>query len=69
LGLKIKNKLSQLGVKYPVIGGMADEWISYIVSTEQYTKGGYETSVSFYGPDLGNTIVKGMLEAAIPLTE
>jgi neutral ceramidase len=69
LGLKVKNKLSQLGVKYPVIGGLADEWISYIVSTEQYNKGGYETSVSFYGPDLGNTIVQAMLEAAMPLAE
>lgn len=69
LGLKVKNKLSQLGIKYPVIGGLANEWISYIVSTEQYNKGGYETSVSFYGPDLGDTIVQGMLKAAVPLAE
>ena len=69
LGLQVKNKLSQLGVKYPVVGGLADEWISYILSAQQYHNGGYETSVSFYGPDLGNTIVQGMLQAAKPLTE
>jgi hypothetical protein len=68
LGLLIKNKLSDKGVTYPVIGGLADEWISYIVTKEQYNKGGYETSVSFYGSDLGDTIVEAMLEAAIPLT-
>jgi hypothetical protein len=68
LGLLIKSKLSDKGVTYPVIGGLADEWISYIVTKEQYNKGGYETSVSFYGPDLGDTIVQAMLEAAIPLT-
>lgn len=32
-------------------------------------KGGYESSVSFYGKDLGDVIVKGMLETANPLTD
>jgi len=69
LGLNIKADLLIRGVKYPVIGGLANEWISYILSEKEYHKGGYESSVSFYGKDLGDVIVRGMMETAIPLTE
>ena len=67
LGLKVKNALFAAGMKYPTIGGFGNEWISYILSAEQYEKGGYEASVSFYGPELGETIVQGMIEAGKPL--
>ena len=70
LGLQIKSELKAKGIKYPVIGGLANEWISYILSAEQYNNGaGYESSVSFYGETLGEVIVKGMLDTAKPLTE
>jgi len=69
LGLKVKDDLLGMGIKYPVIGGLANEWISYILSEKEYHKGGYESSVSFYGKDLGAVIVTGMMETAIPLTE
>jgi len=64
LGEPIKKHLLDQGIHYPVIGGMANEWISYILSKEQYQKGGYETSVSFYGPELGPTIHQAMITAA-----
>ena len=67
LGLDVKNRLKKEGVAHPVIGGLANEWISYILSAEQYKKGGYESSVSFYGPQLGETIVTGMIDAVEPL--
>lgn len=69
LGLSIKDNLKIKGIKYPVIGGLANEWISYILSEEEYQKGGYESSVSFYGKDLGDVILRGMMDTAIPLTE
>ncbi len=69
LGLKVKQKMSASGIKCPTIGGFANEWISYILSSEQYEKGGYEASVSFYGPELGKTIVEEMIEVATPLAE
>ncbi len=69
LGLEIKNNLNAQGVKYPVIGGLANQWISYIMSEEAYDESGYEASVSFYGKELGNVIVKGALNAADPLTK
>jgi hypothetical protein len=67
LGLEIKNELKKNGIKYPVIGGLANQWISYILSEEEYDKSGYEASVSFYGKELGSVMVKAMLDTAKPL--
>jgi hypothetical protein len=62
LGLEIKDRArAATGAKYPVIGGLADVWVSYILPTDEYRKGGYEASVSFYGETLGPTIVEGVL--------
>jgi hypothetical protein len=51
----------------PVIGGLADEWVSYILSAEEYKKGGYEASMSFYGETLGQVIVEGVVKGAMHL--
>lgn len=62
LGLEVKKQARQItGAAHPIIGGLADEWISYILTLEQYNLGQYEASVSFYGPKLGDTIVEGAL--------
>ena len=68
LGGYIKKQLESKGVAYPVIGGLANEWLSYILSPAQYAKGGYEASVSFYGPELGPLISQSMMKAAGSLT-
>lgn len=63
LGLKLKAETARItGAAHPVIGGLANEWISYILSAEAYEAGGYEASVSFYGPELGERIVHGALD-------
>jgi hypothetical protein len=60
LGLEIKESAKQLtGAKHPTIGGLADAWLSYILPEAEYSRGGYETSVSFYGPKLGAAVVDG----------
>jgi hypothetical protein len=69
LGSLVKENLKVAGARYPVIGGLANEWISYILSEEAYESGGYEASVSFYGDGLGSTIADGMVRAGLPLTE
>ncbi len=70
LGLKIKKELRENGVEYPVIGGLANEWISYILSPEQYNgDGGYEASVSFYGESLGPVIVEAMKQVAFEVIQ
>ena len=68
LGLEIKQRGRAIsGVEHVAIGGLADEWVSYILSDAEYAKGGYEASVSFYGPDLGATIVEGVAEGMLQL--
>jgi hypothetical protein len=65
LGLRVKSETAKItGAPHVVVGGLADEWISYILSEREYREGGYEASVSFYGPTLGEVIVKGMIEGA-----
>jgi hypothetical protein len=64
LGLQIKARTNAItGARHAAIGGLANEWISYILTAESYIQGGgYEASVSFYGPELGDRIMKGALE-------
>jgi hypothetical protein len=65
LGMDIKTKAHQWsGAPCVTIGGLADEWVSYILPAEEYRKGGYEASMSFYGETLGKTLVEGILRGA-----
>jgi hypothetical protein len=65
LGLDAKSKVTQItGASSVTIGGLADEWVSYILPAEEYQKGGYEASMSFYGETLGATLVEGIVRCA-----
>ena len=65
LGIEAKAKARQTtSASCVTIGGLADEWVSYILPAEEYRKGGYEASVSFYGETLGSTMVEGVLRAS-----
>jgi neutral ceramidase len=69
LGQKIKKSLIGNGITHVAIGGLANEWISYILSRDQYLLGeGYESSVSFYGSNLGALISDEAIKIAQPLT-
>jgi hypothetical protein len=62
LGQQIKTEAAHAtGVKCPTIGGLADAWISYMLPADEYHRGGYESSVSFYGETLGPTVVTGAI--------
>lgn len=63
LGVQIKQALAGAGARHPIILGLANEWISYILPPEEYTQGGYEPGVSFYGDQLGPTVVAQAIEA------
>ena len=53
---------------HATIGGLANEWISYILTREQYSGGGgYESSVSFYGPGLGDLISTEVIKTSASL--
>ena len=50
--------------KAAVIERLAGEdWRADILPAEEYRKGGYEASMSFYGETLGSTMVEGILRA------
>ncbi|MBN1351763.1 neutral/alkaline non-lysosomal ceramidase N-terminal domain-containing protein [candidate division KSB1 bacterium] len=68
IGLDIKKKLRQNGIEHPVIVGLANKYIGYILTQEEYHKGGYEAAVSFYGETLGAEIEKGIIDAGMQAT-
>lgn len=63
LGLEIKEGLSNAGAKHPIIVGLGNEWISYMMPPEEFDQGGYEPGVSFYGETLGPEVVKQAIAA------
>ena len=64
LGIHIKQEIARdIGAQHVVIGGLANAWISYILSPHEYDRGGYEASVSFYGRELGDQVVAGAILA------
>lgn len=65
VGLDLRLKaVAAAGMRRGIVAGLADEWISYILSPEEYRKGGYEASVSTYGETLGPTILGALVRAA-----
>lgn len=68
LGLEVKKRVRRaLGLPHVVVGGLANEWVSYILSPAEYRRGGYEATISFYGEELGPTIVEGVVKTATQL--
>jgi len=67
LGLAMKRDSTALGAKFPMAIGLADDYVGYILSSEQYRQGGYESGTSFYGPELGTQLVGEMKETVRPL--
>lgn len=62
MGLQIRQEAERQGYWPVAIIGLANSYIGYILSEEEYLTGGYESTVSFYGPKLGQTIEKGFQE-------
>jgi hypothetical protein len=67
LGLAMKKDAAALGARYPMVIGLANDSIGYILSPEQYRQGGYESGTSFYGPQLGAILVSQMKQTVRPL--
>jgi neutral ceramidase len=64
LGIEIKERVKEATqAKVVTIGGLADEWVSYILPVDEYRRGGYEASMSFYGETLGPTVVEAVVRA------
>ena len=68
LGLDIKRRVAKAtGVRFVVIGGLADEWLSYFLTEAEYQRSGYETTLSYFGPDAGPKLVDAIVHGALHL--
>ena len=65
VGLDVERRLTMLGVKHPVVVGLANDYIGYIVNAKEYAHGGYEVDQrSYYGPSLGERLAKATGDSA-----
>lgn len=60
LGLGLKEVARKAGFTCPLIVGLSPRDLCYILDKPGYIKGGYEASMSFYGPELGEMVVGGL---------
>lgn len=60
LGLDVKRRAKSAGAEHAAVAGLAGRDVSYILSEEQYNRGGYEAAMSFYGPKLGEQVVSAL---------
>jgi len=63
IGLQLKKEYRErFGYRTASIFGLANDHLFYILTREQYRKGGYEQSMSFYGSKLGALLVDQFME-------
>lgn len=62
IGLSVKNKLKEKGIKVPIVTALTNDLIGYILTEEEYNKSGYEVTASFYGPHLGRLMMNSAFE-------
>jgi len=56
LGLRLKAHAKEKGWKIPVIMGLANDHLGYFLTEAEFRKGGYEATVSFFGPKFGEQL-------------
>lgn len=67
VGQELETALRHRGVLFPLTVSFVNDWIGYIVTPSHYFAGGYEASLSFYGPNLGEVLVQGLAPLKEPL--
>jgi hypothetical protein len=60
LGMAAKEIISKAGYGFPAVVALSDDWIAYALSPAQYKEGNYEAGMSFYGDQLGPTILNAV---------
>jgi hypothetical protein len=68
LGLTIKSYLQKNGIQHPAVLGLTTDYIGYMLTPEEYQRGGYEVTASFYGPTLGPTLLNETQKLAAKLS-
>lgn len=63
LGLETRRIGQKQGFRWVAPVALVNDWIGYILTREEYEQGGYEATVSFNGPDLGDVVMDGVKRA------
>lgn len=58
LGMTVKDAVREMGLANPCIAGLANDYVGYILSEDEYKQNSYEVTVSMYGDQLGPVIVE-----------
>jgi neutral ceramidase len=60
LGAVLRREAEQAGYHPVAIVALVNDWLAYALTAEQYRHGGYEAGMSFYGPQLGDVLVRAV---------
>jgi neutral ceramidase len=60
LGLQMKSMARKAGYANPAVVALTNDWLAYALMPEQYQKGNYEAMMSFYGDQLGPTLLRAV---------
>ncbi|MFI5386220.1 MAG: neutral/alkaline non-lysosomal ceramidase N-terminal domain-containing protein [Fimbriimonadales bacterium] len=63
VGNQIREAGEKLGFKTVLVCSHVNGWMGYILDPEDYDRGGYEASLSFYGREQGNKVVDAAVAA------
>jgi len=63
LGQQIKDAGRRMGFKSVLVCSHVNGWMGYILAPEDYDRGGYEATLSFYGRDEGAKVVQAGIAA------
>ncbi|MER3559046.1 MAG: hypothetical protein C4336_06060 [Armatimonadota bacterium] len=63
LGLEAHERGRQHGFRYVMPVALVNDWIGYILTREEYERGGYEATLTFNGPELGAVVIDAVRRA------
>jgi len=63
LGRRIRDAGRRMGFAPVLVVSHVNGWMGYILAPEDYDRGGYEATLSFYGRDEGNRVVDAAIES------
>jgi hypothetical protein len=66
LGLQMKAMARKAGYSTPAVVALTNDWLAYALEPEQYRKGNYEAMMSFYGDQLGPTLLQAVQSGLKP---
>jgi len=63
VGTELRERAKEKGVARPVTVGLTNDWIGYISDRRSYDEGGYEATMTLYGPSEAEFCIGATLEA------